>query len=465
MDALAELGDALIDAGWFEEALALAERVPGGALQPSQDLARRARAGLAALSAITGLLRELPRENARFPALIGPAPIAGPGDTPQELEIRSLDALLEAFGGVFERASDGLDSPQTPHVGPARLEASPRIAYGWVGQLLHPGRYFSKEDEALGRGAAGTRVPGISEEFDRLGRFAVIGDLAFSGPPDGTILELVHLEERAGEHLGRPWSGTVAWCEGADFHGGAARQGAAIGGAALHEGYFIDIEVVRNEFERWRRLAEHFAEPDGAARVHRALAVRGVPLGPSERWTSTELLLGEADRMRLAVLADRATGERVVGEVTLGEFVEFTALHEEGHLCDRAQFYPVSKHLWGIFRFALGAGLSPARIAGDLEYRAQLVAMAVAPEPRIGWAEILAAAETGPGVTPHAAAYARLLRDLLAELERAWDEDPSAWPQLDPDRMLGQQLHHLEPEALRALSVRLARKRGLAHLR
>ena len=64
-------------------------------------------------------------------------------------------------------------------------------------------------------------------------------------------------------------------------------------------------------------------------------------------------------------------------------------------------------------------------------------------------------------VTPHAAAYTMLLEDLLDLLVEAVEADPAAWPDLDPTRRLAHQTHRIQPEQLRALSIRLARKRGL----
>ena len=57
-----------------------------------------------------------------------------------------------------------------------------------------------------------------------------------------------------GAHLGVPYSGTVAWCEGTEVPSRPARRGARIVGAALHEGYWVDVQGVRRELERWRSL-------------------------------------------------------------------------------------------------------------------------------------------------------------------------------------------------------------------
>jgi len=460
LGAVEELGNALIDAGWFLEARSFAARVPAGDVDHAVDLSTRAAAGQATLSAVGSLLRDLPSKRPHFPALIDDVPMNGPSEMPEAAKIESLGSLLDAMSGIFQRAHQFLGGELDRDALRTQLAATPFVEYGWVGAVLHPGRYFSAQDERLGRGTAGELVPGLAQEFHRLGRFAVIGDIAGGSAPDGTVLGLVLLEERSGEHLGIPWSGTVAWCQTGDFHGGASRNGVAIGGAALHEGYFVDLDVVRSEYDRWRLLARHFSEPDGAQRVSRALAVRGVKVARGETWTSTDLLLGEADRMRLAVMADRAGPGQVLGEVPFEDFVQLTSVHEEGHLCDRSRLYPVSEHLMGVLGLLFSVGFMPAGAERLLEYRAQLVALCELPDPRLAWAEILQAAESGDDVTPHSGAYGRLLRDLVAQAQRSWRRDPMAWRELDPDRMLVHQLHHLGPEKLRALALGVAGRNG-----
>ena len=105
--------------------------------------------------------------------------------------------------------------------------------------------------------------------------------------------------------------------------------------------------------------------------------------------------------------------------------------------------------------------LSPARVSERLEYRAQLVALARAHDPRVPLVEILRATDVGGELTPHAAGYGAILEDLLAELDRRLTEDPEAWPELEPDRMLAHQLHHVGPGRLRELALALCAAEGL----
>jgi hypothetical protein len=75
-------------------------------------------------------------------------------------------------------------------------------------------------------------------------------------------------------------------------------------------------------------------------------------------------------------------------------------------------------------------------------------------------ADVLSGAELGTTVTPHAAAYRGLLERWLATLaDLAGDRD--RFPALDRERALAHQLHTLTPEDVRAVSLALARRRGL----
>ena len=321
--------------------------------------------------------------------------------------------------------------------------------------MVHPGPTFSRADAEAGAGQAGDPVGGLAAELDALGRFGIFGEALGGGGPDGTLLRRLLVERRSGEHLGVPWSGLVAWCEGADVESRPGRLGARISGAALHEGYWVDVAAVREDLLVWRRLEQSFLDGEDRAALEAALAVRGLPLEPPARAGALVALLGQADRVRLAILRERGASP------TLDELVLLTALHEEGHLCDRTRFLPIGTNLLGGLRLLSAGGFSPRGVMRELEERAQLVCLAQAPDPRVPLADILAAAEFGGSVTPHAGAYRELLEawlELLAELVAA---DPGAFPSLDRGHLLAHQLHWLGPEEVRAVSLELARRKGL----
>ncbi|MEM7516830.1 MAG: hypothetical protein AAF368_07890, partial [Planctomycetota bacterium] len=320
----------------------------------------------------------------------------------------------------------------------------------------------------------GATVPGLARELERIGRFGIFGQV-LGRRPDAALLRRVLVEERSGEHLGVPWRGTIAWCEGADVLSTAGLRGAAIGGAALHEGYWIDLDVLRGELRAWERLRQRFEDPSFARRLEGLLAVRGFRVeggGDAEGLSKDErirkrrreisALLGESERVRLAVLSERAAPGQLLGRVSFDELVEVTAIHEEGHLCDRTRFLPLRRHLVGVLGMLAAGGFSPNGVQRLLEYRAQLVAICEAPEPRLPLSDILRAAEGGgAGGLPHADAYTDLLNDFVEELDRELAETEASYPQLLRDHTLVHQLHLLGAEEVRALAMRLAERRGM----
>lgn len=442
------LAEALLAAGWFDEAFALSLRgvLPRAA---ADDVLRRALAERTALKSIETLLEAV---DAGLPTEL----VVPEGGAPFEVglaRVRSLSGLLDAVRRrLVERRVLGGLAPEVADL----AEESPRIGYGPVATVVHPGPTFSAEDAQLGRGVEGAPVPGLAAELAPRGRIALFGNALGQGGPDGAILRLVHTELRVGEHLGRPFRGTVFWCYGADVPARFARRGASISGAALHEGFWIDLERVEAERAGWRRVLRQFS--GDAERVRAALDVVG-PRVVKELRAAIEPTLGANDRMRLAWMVAR--GEAAAPElVSLGELAEVVAVHEEGHLCDRAGWYPFRFHLRSLIVFAASLGFQPGRIAEALEERAQLVALCCAPDPRLAWVDLLDAVErSGPSITPHAAGYRRVLERLLARMSRELDE--GEWPELDGERRLVDQLHRVGAERLRGVAIREAATQGL----
>ncbi|MBL8863429.1 MAG: hypothetical protein JNK02_15665 [Planctomycetes bacterium] len=462
VDELQAFCDALLAAGWFREARAVAARLAASDLGRAAAADARALAATSFLSAAQRLLlasdvaerrrRGPPAERDAEGAPVRPAP--GPP--------RALDELFGALAphAALALSLDGRPEAQDVELVRAELLASPRRSYAGAATVVHPGPRLTAEDERAGLGPRGSATGGLAALLAGLGRFGLFGQFG-SEPADGTVLPLLLLEERSGEHLGVPWRGAIAWCEGADLPSRAGRRGARIAGAALHEGYWIDVDAVRAELAAWDELARRFeGSPE---RVRRALAVGGLeaevgPDGVRSR-TATEALLGQAQRVRLAVLVDRAPAGLALGRLELDDLLAVTAAHEEGHLCDRTRFLPLARRWPAALALLADAGFSAARVHEELELRAQLTALCVAPDPRLALVQVLESAESGPGPTPHGAAYARLLADLLLIL----DARVAAGAQgvIDPTRTLAHQLHRLGPEELRAVAVDLARRKRM----
>lgn len=387
-----ELGQALLECGWFTEARALAQFL---ALKDPQGAVALDDAALERNAELSQCLRV-----AR--------------------DAEGLDAALRAL----------------------RCEESPRLKFGPLGQLAHPGPWFSAEDEREGLGKAGEPVGGLARRMDRLGRFALLGEVLIQSGLDAAILPRVAVEQLSGSVLGQPWSGTVVWCEGQELAPRASRQGAHIHAAALHEGFWLDIASVRREREEWLEVERRFADPE---RRQRALAVEALPAEGAP--ADLRATLDASDRLRLAVIAER-------GVPSLSEFVQATAAHESAHIVDRQRFLPLERGWWRALRLLADCGFSLRMFGEELEARAQLAGLCESREPRILLAHLLDAAggEFGKQL-PHASGYRRLLVRLLKKLE--------GHPALDSSRLLVQQLHRLPAEELRRVARVLASEQGL----
>jgi hypothetical protein len=362
-----------------------------------------------------------------------------------------LDELERVFTERFEEGDlDDLladleelvaDTAVSGHGVPAEgIADSPLDTYGPFARLVTP---LTPEDEP---------TPGLQSMLARLGRVAIVGEQF--GTLDGTVRPLLAVEPIAGDHLGAPYSGTILWCSGVDVPSRAERAGAGIAGAAVHDGYWVDLEVVRAGHEAWRERAMRLVPPSSSD--ERDMLRPAPEVLDGHRATRRVPLLGEADRLALVLVSERG------GEApSIDELLELVTVHEEGHLCDRARFLPLGEK-WGAgLRFFAGCSFSPGVMMQRLEYRAQLTALAVVDDPRLVLWEVLemaAATEAnGTGPTPHGAAYVELLDDLVALIGERGAEAAG----LDPGRYLRWQLHRLAPEVLRALALELAAREGL----
>ena len=162
-------------------------------------------------------------------------------------------------------------------------------------------------------------------------------------------------------------------------------------------------------------------------------------------------------RVRLAVIVDRG------GEVpTFTEILSAVEIHEQGHLVDRALHLPLSSHPLRTVRLLGRAGFDPPAVLERLEYRAQVVALCEAEDPRTVLADSLLMVENAPQTArAHARGYEALLRDLLGILDKRVQRDPSAFSGIDPDGALVHELHRLGPEEVRSLGRALAKRVGI----
>jgi hypothetical protein len=358
-----------------------------------------------------------------------------------------LDDALNAIDELA-RAAELLAEDSSP------LLDSPRIRYGPFAEVVHPGPLY------LGAGARpegvgdGDEVDGLAKVLASIGRMGIVGQQL--GDFDAVVRPLLAWEWVAGEHLGAPFEGTVFWCEGVDVPSRYERGGAGITGAALHEGYWIDIEAVRATWDDWRQLRERFRFAVESPLVHSA------PESLPRDRTQSVPLLGESKRLAIQMFKDR---ER--NPVDFDEFLRATAVHEEGHLCDRARYFPLVDHKAEALKFLVEVGFSPVGLMRRIEYRAQLVALCEVDDPRLvlfdilGQVEGLEARVVGTGMTPHAVAYQSLLRDLLDVMDQQLAGESAERLGLKPDRYLRWQLHGIGAESLRLVALELAKREGL----
>jgi tetratricopeptide (TPR) repeat protein len=326
-DALADLGEALVSAGWFREARSVAGELAGADLDRALTIESRALAGQDLIDGVRRLVRKVDLEQgSSAPASqadIDTYRVVKDGEGALRFEllgdhtgVHDLHSLLAAMAPSFARAHVFLGGDGDLERVKRELVDSPRMSYGPIGELVHPGPSYSRTDEKSHLGRSGDAVPGLASELDRIGRFGLFGEVAGGGGPDGTLLPRIYVEHKEGAHLGVPWSGTVVWCERAELKSRAGRRGAHISAAALHEGYWVDIDAVRGERALWSALRREFSGPGSRERIARVLAVRGLELESSDperrsrERTKSGFLLGEGQRVRLALLVERGAHER-----------------------------------------------------------------------------------------------------------------------------------------------------------
>jgi hypothetical protein len=304
-----------------------------------------------------------------------------------------------------------------------------------------------------GADGAGITQPGLGALARDLGFYVQI--VAPTGQDTQTRLARLVLQEAAqGELLGRPWQGTRILLGDVQ----SRYPDWQISGAAMPDQYWVLLpEIVRGQ-NNWRSLAARFEGRPEA--VQAALAQTGLLPASGVRTCDTRPGLGEAERLALAVMV--SLGEESAQQLvvpSLEDLLDLTMRHEEGHMADYEEWLPPSEALFKVLSLFWQGGLSVRGIWAHVEARAQLTAMAVAQDPRLGLAQILRMVEArertrGPTVHPHAEGYEWLLKKILLELKR----NPRG---LDPSRSLLHQLHLLAPQELAAVCLLLAEEEGL----
>jgi hypothetical protein len=397
--------------GMYDECAVLARRLGELDGAAGAEWERRAAAGRAALASLRRLAARIDRRAEGAP--------------------RDLDDLLL---GMAACAAPALERPAGELA--AAWRADERESHMGLAELVEP----------LPDG----RARSLARDLRALGRFVLCGDHAGSAGPDLVVLPLLLESPIRGDHLGVRYAGTASLCEAADIGPRAARLGSPIAGAALHKGYWLDLDAVRPAAEAWRRFAEEWDDP----RAVRALLNQELPRSDDPaRLVATH---GEGRRLVLAALLERGSGERVAAP-GLAEVASLSMLHEEGHLVDRALHLPAWRNLPSVLRLCLDGGFGARGIQEELELRAELVGWCKAIDPRLAIGKALSDAESGDARTPHASAYRRLLQDYL----RVLHERAAELPGIDPGAPLCLQLSRLSADVLREAALELSRRKHL----
>ncbi len=212
-----------------------------------------------------------------------------------------------------------------------------------------------------------------------------------------------------------------------------ASQGADFQGVGLDKVVFLDLDRIEaGEFWTTSLSGPELAPLPAA--------------GASERRDLLEPL-DVAQRLRSAAHAH-------YGDDYRRAVVDTVSLHERKHILDGRDF--LAKGVGGKLVALFSAGLLPSAVRSQLERRAQLHALRHAEDPRIALAQCIAflPVEGARRHSEHAVGYAILVKEFLTVLDEGeWEGAvPLAGLGLQGDASLLQQLHHLEPETIRAIA-------------
>lgn len=451
-----ELRGLLAQRGAWAEALDLLARAlpPGLATDPQNLLAAAwrtilaARAAAAAGRPVAGLalahaliaVGALPEACAALDAEIGPAAAA---------LRRRVEAHLAFEAALFERIEGGYrlaHAEQAPPSLDALLAALPGLAQAHLepvdrAAFARPG-WGRRDVPLLGAWldhSTRTTSP-VVRHFRAFGRYLMLGQRA-GQPPEAIVLSLGFLAAAAEfHHLGRPVRHDLAVGHDRAARAFVSAQGGDLGGACLPDGIWLDADSARRA--------------DGAARgalrrdpaLKAAMEAWRAPEGPGREGVLT---LGDPGPLALRLM-HRALTARGADPWA---FFETLRAHEQAHTADLHRHLPLLPRLPATLLLLATAGFAPARVEMELERRAQLGAVADAPDPHLALAELiefLPVEERAPEA--HAGGYRQALRDLV----RYVHAHPHRFPEVDRRRRILPQLERVAPEALRQAARRLA---------
>jgi len=321
---------------------------------------------------------------------------------------QSYREALKGDDGELDEFLARLDAAAAPVGSAPVLSALPRQDFGLFGELLDVSTLTGSLGQAFVLGGEGFLLPAEITMYDRL-----------SSRPVET--ETGSYDEVSVSHLRVP--------------GFVASQGAAFTGAGIVHTVFIDEERVAVEAGRMAALTLG-AEPSPQLAVGRA-----------ERRALREPL-DVVLRLRAAVSADAGPGLQALLRESL-------ALHEGQHIIDVQAFLAMSS--FGRLAELMSAGLLPGAVRAEVERKAQLRALRECSDPRLPLADLVAQlpVEGARAQSEHARGYEALLAEFVGLLDSGDYEGalPLQTWEIDPGRVLVQQLHKLPRSVIRALAL------------
>jgi len=288
------------------------------------------------------------------------------------------------------------------------LGALPREEFGVFGEMLGVDDLARDHPDLFVLGGRGFLLPPEISVYDRIAARTV-------GTPNGSYQEVMV------RHLRVP--------------GFIASQGATFTGAGIVHTVFLDAERVHADAARIRATT---LGPEQQARPAADLASRRALTEP----------LDVVQRLQVAVSEE-------AGDALEERLIENLALHEGQHIIDVQAF--LARGQLGRLADLISAGLLPGSVRSEVERRAQLRALRESSDPRLALAELLAQLPVeGPSAeSEHARGYAQLLGAFVRLLDRGDYQGGRQLHELDidPGRVLIQQLHRLPKSVIRAVAL------------
>jgi tetratricopeptide (TPR) repeat protein len=308
---------------------------------------------------------------------------------------------------------------------------------------LPPGESAAFEDPARGRKSVpflgswldhstSTSSP-VVRHFRGYGKYLMLGQRG-GLPVEAILLSLASLTERQPILTrGRRFAQDVAVGYDRTLRSFLDAEGGNLGGASLADGVWLDADSARRTDHELRR---------GLARDPGLLAAARASPAPEARTVEGPYDLSDPACVGVRLLA------RYVERNPSNPWGTFGTLraHEFGHVYDIRRHLPLAQGLPATLSLFARAGFSTTRVEMGLEGRAQLAAVADAPDPDLALAEMvlpLPVHERVPEV--HDGGY----RDAVGLLIRHVRSRPDLYPRIDPALRVLPQLDRLTNDEIR----------------